>query len=92
MLYFDNAPIHSTEEVQGHLRYLSFTRMEHPLYSPDLAPCDFFLFGTMKENFSGQRFESAQELFRAVEAFLRAFPQFLANRFSGMGTTITDML
>jgi hypothetical protein len=43
--------------------------MNHPAYSPDLAPCDFFLFGAMKENFSGTRFARADELFQAVEDF-----------------------
>jgi hypothetical protein len=71
MLRFDTAPIHSTEEVQGFLANLAFTRMEHPPCSPDLAPCDFFLFGAMKENFSGQRFESVEEPHIGVEAFLR---------------------
>jgi hypothetical protein len=70
-LHFDNAPIHNTEEVQGHLTNLGFTRMEHPFDSPDLAPCDFFRFGTMKENFSGQHFECVEELVLAVKAFLR---------------------
>jgi hypothetical protein len=69
MLHFDNAPIHNTEEVQGHLTNLGFARMEHPPYSPDLALCDFFLFGAMRENLSGQRFESVEELSLAVEAF-----------------------
>jgi histone-lysine N-methyltransferase SETMAR len=71
MLHFDNAPIHSTEEVQGHLTNLGFTRMEHPPYSPDLAPSDFVLFSAMKENLLGQRFESVEEFFLAVKAFLR---------------------
>jgi histone-lysine N-methyltransferase SETMAR len=71
MLHFDNAPIHKTKDVQDHLANFEFGRMEHPPDSPDLAPCDFFLFGAMKENFSGQHFESVEELFLAVEAFLR---------------------
>jgi hypothetical protein len=45
--------------------------MNHPAYSPDLAPCDFFLFGAMKENFSGMRFANADELFQGVEDLLR---------------------
>jgi hypothetical protein len=44
--------------------------MNHPAYSPDLAPCDFSLFGAMKENFFGMRFASAEELFQGVEDFL----------------------
>jgi hypothetical protein len=42
--------------------------MEHTPYSPGLAPCDFFLFGAMKENISGHPFESVEELLLAVEA------------------------
>jgi len=32
--------------------------LEHPPYSPDLAPCDFFLFPKMKSTLKGTRFES----------------------------------
>jgi hypothetical protein len=32
--------------VMGQLEKLGFKRMEHPAYSPDLAPCDFFLLVT----------------------------------------------
>jgi hypothetical protein len=71
MVHFDNAPIHNTEEVQDHLTNLRFKRMEYSPYRPDLALCNFCLFGAMIENFSGQRFESIDELFFAVEVFLR---------------------
>jgi hypothetical protein len=32
-----------------------------PPYSPDLAPCDFFLFPKMKLKLKGQRSESTEE-------------------------------
>jgi hypothetical protein len=48
-LPFDNAPIHNTRTVTGQLDQSGFTRMEHPAYSPDLAPRDFLFFGHMKE-------------------------------------------
>ena len=32
--------------------------MEHPPYSPDLAPCDFFLFPKIKSALKGTRLES----------------------------------
>jgi histone-lysine N-methyltransferase SETMAR len=60
MLYFANAPIHNSEEVEGLLTNFGFTRIEHPPYSRDLAPCDFLLFGAIKENFSGQRLENVE--------------------------------
>jgi histone-lysine N-methyltransferase SETMAR len=47
-LHFDNAPIHNTKAVMGQLEQSELKRMDHPTYSPDLAPCDFFRFGSMK--------------------------------------------
>jgi hypothetical protein len=56
MLHFDNAPVHNTEGVQENLASFGCRRMEHLPYNQDLAPCDFFLFGAMKEAIAGQHF------------------------------------
>jgi len=32
----------------------------HPPYSPDLAPCDFFLFSKMKLKLEGRRFDNIE--------------------------------
>jgi hypothetical protein len=34
----------------------------HPPYSPDLAPCDFFLFPQMKFKLKGRRFDTIEEI------------------------------
>jgi hypothetical protein len=34
----------------------------HPPYSPDLAPCDFFLFPKMKFKLKGRRFDTIEEI------------------------------
>jgi hypothetical protein len=34
----------------------------HPPYSPDLAPCDFFLFPKMKIKLKGRRFDTGEEI------------------------------
>jgi hypothetical protein len=34
----------------------------YPTYSPDLAPCDFFLFPKMKLNLKGRRFDTIAEI------------------------------
>jgi hypothetical protein len=44
--------------------------MEHPHYSPDLALCNFFLFGALKQAFPVQHFNAMADLFMAGEAFL----------------------
>jgi hypothetical protein len=33
----------------------------HPLYSPDLAPRDFFLFSKIKLKLKGRRFDTTEE-------------------------------
>jgi len=39
--------------------------LDHPAYSPDLAPCDFYLFPVIKDRLRGIRFESEDEAFEA---------------------------
>jgi hypothetical protein len=34
----------------------------HPPYSPDLAPCDYFLFPKMKSKLKGRRFDTIEEI------------------------------
>jgi len=41
----------------------------HPLYSPDLAPFDFYLFSLLKEHFSGTHFSSDSDVIVHVEVF-----------------------
>jgi histone-lysine N-methyltransferase SETMAR len=43
--------------------------LEHPPYSPDLAPSDFHLFPKLKIFLAGQRFSSNQEVIAAVEGY-----------------------
>jgi hypothetical protein len=86
MLHFDNGPIHNAEGVQEHLTDHGFKRLEHPPYSLDFTPCDFFLFGAMKGNFWRQRFDSLDGLFDAGESFwegyvLISYRRFFKNRY-----------
>lgn len=36
--------------------------LEHPPYSPDLAPCDFYLFPKLKTALKGTRFHTLEEV------------------------------
>ncbi|GFV60985.1 mariner Mos1 transposase [Trichonephila clavipes] len=44
----DSAPAHSVLSVKRFLAKHSIPVLEHPPYSPDLAPCDFYLFPKVK--------------------------------------------
>ena len=41
ILQHDNAPAHDALRFREFLAKNSITKMDHPPYSPDLAPCDF---------------------------------------------------
>ena len=54
--------------------------MEHPLYSLDLAFCDFHLFRSLQNYFSGSELASAEESQNEVTSFLASrSPDFLKN-------------
>jgi len=65
----DNAPAHKSVLAMGKLRDLHYELLEHPPYSPDLAPSDFCLFPKLKLFLAGQRFSSNQEAIAVVEGY-----------------------
>jgi hypothetical protein len=44
--------------------------ISHPPYSPDLAPCDFFLFPKMKLKLEGRWFDTIQEIQAELQRLL----------------------
>ena len=60
--HHDNAPAHSALRIYEFLAKHSITVLPHPPYSPDLAPCDFFLFPMPKRPLKGRRFETIPEI------------------------------
>jgi len=60
------------------------TVLEHPAYSLDLAPSDFFLFPKIKEIFTGRHFDDTDDIRSNITADLKAIPQKqLQNCFEG---------
>ncbi len=51
--HWDNAPVHTAAKVQEWMAANSVQVIEHPPYSPDLAPADFFLFEKVKKELAG---------------------------------------
>ena len=52
----DNAPIHNSILVTDYLTKISIKTVPHRFYSPDLAPCDFWLFPKL----TGCRYETIE--------------------------------
>ncbi|KAL4089073.1 hypothetical protein QTP88_024146 [Uroleucon formosanum] len=59
-LHQDNAPAHSALSVKRFLAKNRTPVLQQPPYSPDLAPCDFWLFPKLKSALKGTHFESVE--------------------------------
>jgi len=53
--------------IKAFLAKNNVTTLEYPLYSPDLAPADFYLFPPPKSEFKGQCICDATEIIKSVE-------------------------
>ena len=80
--YQDNPPVHNSILVTDYLSKMGIKTVPHPLCSPDLVPCDFWLFPKIR----GCRYETVEEMKEAVtkvidmltqEDFHRAFRKLL---------------
>ena len=70
LLLHDNAPPHSAAQTQDLITSFRWEQMEHPPYSPDLAPSDFNFFLHLKKFLGGKRFDDDDDLKDAVQKWL----------------------
>ncbi len=75
LLHHDNAPPHTSVPTLALIGSSSINMVPHPPYSPDLAPCDYFLFPRLKSELRGHRHRNIQDLKTAVDRTLRQIPQ-----------------
>jgi len=66
----DNVPAHRALANQNKLDYLGFQFLDHPTYSPDLAPSEYYLFPELKKQLKGRHFSSIAEVIAAAETWL----------------------
>ena len=58
----DNAPVHNSILVTDYLTKMGIKTVPHPSYSPDVGPCDFWLFPKRR----GCRYETIEEMKEAA--------------------------
>ena len=75
LLLHDNAAPHKAKLTTTYLNERGISVLEHPPYSPDLAPCDFWLFPILKNRLAGRKFDRAQDLAKAVKLELLSIPK-----------------
>ena len=74
-LLHDNAPAHKFARVQEYLKESGLDVLDHPPHSPELSPCDFWLFPRLEEMLAGHRFESRCGIGSVVYQCLQHIPK-----------------
>ena len=62
ILHQDNARIHNCAITKKFLEKKKIKILRHPPYSPDLSPCDYYMFNKIKNKLKGKVFRSSHHL------------------------------
>ena len=71
IILHDNARPHAACLTSEASAKMGWEVLPHPSYSPDLAPSDYHLFGFVKDQLRGQRYETTEAIQKAVRQCLR---------------------
>ncbi|GBP28527.1 Histone-lysine N-methyltransferase SETMAR [Eumeta japonica] len=72
LFHQDNARVHTCLVTMAKIHELRYELLPHPAYSPDLAPCDYYLFPNLKKWLGGKRFESNEEVITETNAYFES--------------------
>jgi hypothetical protein len=65
-VHMDNSMCHNGSKVVSKFDKHHIERLPHPLYSPDLSSCDFWLLGMLKRILKDREFHSHDEIEEAI--------------------------
>lgn len=82
---------HTPTVATAKLAELLYERLYYPPFSPNLAPCNFFLFPNFKRSHAGQKFESNREVIAAVEFYSADLKNEFFRRVRKFGTSLGEV-
>lgn len=74
IFHHDNARPHIAYKTLSKLRELEYEILQHPPYSPDMAPTDFYLFQSLSNSLSGKKFCSEEAVKNHLSDFIQGKP------------------
>ena len=75
MILLDNTKPHKVSKVKNFLENLDITGVLHPPYSPDLSPCDYWLFPLIKRELGYKRYSSREEINHSIKEIIERIPK-----------------
>ena len=73
LLLHDNTSVYKCNIVQAAIGKSDFIELNDPVYSPDIAPSDYYLFSNLKKFLRGKNFSRDDETTDTVEDYLNKF-------------------
>ena len=70
VLLHTNVPVHKYNIVRDAIRKTGFIQLDHPVYSPGIAPSDYYLFSTLRKFLRGKNFSRDDKTIDTVEDYL----------------------
>jgi histone-lysine N-methyltransferase SETMAR len=68
----DNARPHASKMTQQKIKELNWEILDHPPYSPDLAPSNYNLFRSLQHHWNNKKFERFEEVNDAILAYFQS--------------------
>lgn len=65
----DNAKVHTAKLSMEKIKEIGLKPMPHPPYSPDISPCDYYLFRNMKSELRLRTYKDKGQIEAAIEEF-----------------------
>jgi hypothetical protein len=88
-LDMDNSMSDNRRKATDELDNLRRDRVPHPPYSPDLSPCNFWLFGMLKQAVKDREFHAVQEI---ESAFHEIWSQVISESLNSVFFNWTEQL
>jgi hypothetical protein len=66
LIHMENSACHNGRKITHKLTVADIASAPHPLYSPDLSPCDSWLFGFLKKSMNGMQLSTEDQLVEAI--------------------------
>ena len=80
LLLHDNAPIHKCNIIEVTIRKAGFVELNHPAYSPDISPSDYYLFSNF---FVARIFVAMTETIDTAKGYLNKLDsKFFSQRYT----------
>jgi [histone H3]-lysine36 N-dimethyltransferase SETMAR len=74
ILLHDNARPHIAKATQDHIFALGWELLPHAAYSPDMAPSDYHLFGSLQHHLADTHFVEIEEIRKCIDDFIALKP------------------